>query len=264
MNRYKRPPPVWSEIAYVAEFGDASVEGTALAGATSVYSSVRVLAYVAEQMWKQQQAGLESLPGPALEALKRSLGVLAKSAGLARKYELSKKNPNQLMGFIKKWRKMLEEQKVGHTIFVPGAFALQSGQSPFIIVLERTDELMFRVTVVNPGHGAESYHASSATSCPPKIQTRTSMRFDNVDRFALLDDAWWLMFWRLGFGGSAKNTADKFYDDLLPLLLKKPLDAALVDTGVHLDDATCPLRTNERAVLTGLVAIPFPSFHGWH
>lgn len=81
---YKRPPPVWSEMAYVSEFGDASVEGTALAGASSVYSSVRVLAYVAEQMWDQQQSGLEALPGPALAALKRSLTVLSKSAALAR------------------------------------------------------------------------------------------------------------------------------------------------------------------------------------
>ena len=79
------------------------------------------------------------------------------------------------------------------------------------------------------------------------------MSFDNVDRFALLDDAWWLMFWRLGMGASKNNTADKFYDDLLPLLLKKPLDAALVDTGCYVDDSACPLRTNERAVLTGYV-----------
>mmetsp|Transcript_7246 Transcript_7246/g.21392 ORF Transcript_7246/g.21392 Transcript_7246/m.21392 type:complete len:5155 (-) Transcript_7246:1654-17118(-) len=247
---YKRPPPVWSELAYVCEFGDAAVEGTGLAGASGVYSSIRVVAYVAEQMWAQQQAGLEALQGQDLAVVKKSLGVLAKSAALARQYQLGMKNPNQLIGFIRKWRKTLEEQHVGHTIFVPGGFAAGQGMSPFVLVLERTSETHYRVAVVNPGMGADDYHVSSATSCPPKIQTRTTMRFDDIQREALLDDAWWMMFWRLGLSGGP-TAATQFYDDLMPLLLKKPLDAAIVDGGAHIDNDMCPLRTNERANLTG-------------
>ena len=64
--------------------------------------------------------------------------------------------------------------------------------------------------------------------------------------------------------GSKLNTADKFYDDLLPLLLKKPLDAALVDSGSHTDDDLCPLRTNERAVLTGYRCVREAWMHYLH
>jgi thiol-disulfide isomerase/thioredoxin len=67
----------------------------------------------------------------------------------------------------------------------------------------------------------------------------------------LLDDAWWMLFWRLGFTTGLSSSVAEFYDSLLPLLLKKPLDAALVDTHTFAADTLCPLRTNERATLTG-------------
>ena len=47
------------------------------------------------------------------------------------------------------------------------------------------------------------------------------------------------------------NTPEKFYDDLLPLLLDKPLDVAIMESNSHLDDLACPFRTNQRAVVTG-------------
>lgn len=58
------------------------------------------------------------------------------------------------------------------------------------------------------------------------------------------------MFWRLGFMPAEFNTPEKFYDDLLPLLLGKPLDVALKENGANVDTNICPLRTNERAALT--------------
>ena len=60
--------------------------------------------------------------------------------------------------------------------------------------------------VINTGQQGLQYHYSSATSAPPKIQTRQTMVFNDVDADKVLDDGWWLMFWRLG-QGMAQNTA---------------------------------------------------------
>ena len=107
------------------------------------------------------------------------------------------------------------------------------------------------VSIVNTGEGSAQYHISSATTAPPKIQTRMVMKFAGVARANVLQDGWWLMFWRLGFMGSPINTPDKFYNDLLPLLLDKPLDAAILENNCHNDDILCPFRTNQRASVTG-------------
>ena len=54
---------------------------------------------------------------------------------------------------------------------------------------------------------------------PPKIQTRVTMSFDDVARERVLSDGWWAMFWRMGIQPMAVNTPERFYDDLLPLLV---------------------------------------------
>lgn len=99
---YKRPPFVWQEIAFISEFGDASVEATGIEGASSVFSAVRVLGFVARQMWDQQQAALDMLSAQEFATVERSLTMLDESTKLARLYEMSKKNPNQFMSFIRK------------------------------------------------------------------------------------------------------------------------------------------------------------------
>ena len=61
----------------------------------------------------------------------------------------------------------------------------------------------------------------------------------------LLDDGWWMMFWRMGLAPMEANTPERLYDDLLPLLLGKPLEAAVLECKTFADDILCPLRTNE-------------------
>lgn len=40
------------------------------------------------------------------------------------------------------------------------------------------------------------YHVSSPLTAPPKIQTRLVMRFECVGLENVLQDGWWLMFFR--------------------------------------------------------------------
>ena len=249
---YKRPPAVWQELAYICEFGDATVEGTGLDGATSIYGALRVLSFVAAKAWAEQQAALASLPPAAAKAVERSLLVLSESTDLARQFELAQKNPNQLISFVRKFRKRLEALPEEGMLLVPAGFALEQSKHPFILVLERTGAEEFRVAVVNPGAvGMEQYHPASATSAVPKIQSRFNLSFSGVERDRLLDDAWWFMLWRTGFVPAKINTPDKFYDDLLPILLGKPLESAIADNNCHADDLLCPLRSHERSRLTG-------------
>ena len=248
---YKRPPAVWQETAYICEFGDACVEGTGLDGSTSVFGAMRVFSFVLAKLWEEQQAGLNMLPSAAMSAVAKSQKVLAESTDLARQYELAQKNPSQLINFVRKFRKRLEAMEIGDTIIVPAGFALAKSSSPFVLVLERTSEDAFMLAVINPGLGVEQYHVASATTAPPKIQSRFALSFEDVARENLLDDAWWLMLWRTGFIKADINTPDKLYNDLLPLLLKKPLEAAIADNKCHIDDSCCPLRTNQRSKLTG-------------
>ncbi len=72
--------------------------------------------------------------------LGKSLSCLEQSTHLARLYHLSLKNPNQLIAFLRKFRKLLEDLDVDGCLFVPGAFNIQE-RSPFILVLERTSKV---------------------------------------------------------------------------------------------------------------------------
>ncbi len=253
---YKRPPFVWQEMSYICEFGDAKLEGTGLEGACSIFSSVRTMAFVVQRMLEEQQGSLDALSPLESQLLQRSFTLLNESVQVARMYMLSRKNPNQLIAFIRKFRKLLEDVKVGAAVMVPGAFAYVTDNgnqrfSPFVLLMERISEDAFRVTVVNTADGSEQYHFSSSVSQPPKIQTRLTMAFDNVPREKVLCDGWWFMFWRLGFAPMAVNTPDRFYDDLLPLLLGCPLEAALRDNHCNSNENCFPLRTNQRADVTG-------------
>jgi thiol-disulfide isomerase/thioredoxin len=158
------------------------------------------------------------------------------------------KNKNQMIAFVRKYRKKLDTLDVGACFMVPGMIAnQQEGQNPFVVLLEKTDGKQFRFTLINTGHIGREYHYMSATSAPPKIQTRQVMVFNNVAADKVLDDGWWLMFWRLMMGGNAAM----LYDDLLPLLLGQPLTAALEANSNHTDDLLAPLRTNQRSGCTG-------------
>ena len=249
---YKRPPAVWQETAYVCEFGDACVEGTGLDGSTSIYGAIRVFSFVVNQLWEEQQASLVNAAPPALAGLAKTRKILDESAVLAREYELAQKNPSQLINFVRKFRKRLEAMETGDAVIVPAGFSLKKSFSPFALVLERTSQDDFMLAVVNPGLGVEQYHMASATTAPPKIQSRLTLTFENVGRDGLLDDAWWLMLWRTGFVQADINTPDKFYNDLLPLLLKKPLESAIAEN-LQVDRLTkcSPFRTNQRSKLTG-------------
>jgi hypothetical protein len=248
---YKRPPFVWEEIAYISEFGDAMVEGTGLDGASSIFGTLRVLSFVASRMFQEQQGALDMLTPQELQVLESSIRCLEKSSEVARIYQMSQKNPNQFISGIRKFRKILELLEVNECLLVPAAIFLPNLYSPFVIVLDRNAEDTFEVSVVNPGLGSDEYHASSAISQPPKIQTRFVLSFKSVQRTNVLCDGWWLMLWRLGLAPSDANTPDKFYNDLLPLLVGKPLEDAVIENGSHVNDTLSPLRTNERSRLTG-------------
>ena len=80
------------------------------------------------------------LSASELAVLGQSLSCLEQSTQLARLYHLSLKNPNQLIAFLRKFRKLLEDLDVDGCLFVPGAFNTQE-RSPFILMLERTSKV---------------------------------------------------------------------------------------------------------------------------
>jgi hypothetical protein len=243
---YKQPPYAWQDQTYIAEFGDAVI-GAAV-GQPQIYPSLRVLDFVAKKMFTEQQSGLDMLSPRESKVLLNSMQMLEESLALARLHVLGMKNKNQMIAFVRKYRKKLDTLDVGACFMVPGMIAnQQEGQNPFVVLLEKTDGKQFRFTLINTGHIGREYHYMSATSAPPKIQTRQVMVFNNVAADKVLDDGWWLMFWRLMMGGNAAM----LYDDLLPLLLGQPLTAALEANSNHTDDLLAPLRTNQRSGCTG-------------
>jgi len=245
---FKRPPFVWQAQAYLCEFGDAILG--AAAGQPTVFDSFKVVEFVAATMHSQQQGALNMLSDEEVKVLAKSMDMLKVSLQVAQDYAKGMTNPNQLVAFVRKFRKKLECMSVGACFMVPGAFNNEAGFSPFIIILEKTSADRFRFSLVNTAEQGLEYHYSSATSAPPKFQTRQTMVFNNVEANKLLDDGWWLMLWRLGFG-AARNTPEKLYNDLLPLILGQPLDAALELDNNHVHNVLTPLRTHQRSSVTG-------------
>eukprot|EP01087_Luapelamoeba_hula_P004848 TRINITY_DN1482_c0_g1_i1.p1 TRINITY_DN1482_c0_g1~~TRINITY_DN1482_c0_g1_i1.p1 ORF type:complete len:4317 (-),score=602.49 TRINITY_DN1482_c0_g1_i1:51-13001(-) len=248
---YKRPPPVWIHPAFLGEFGDAFLEGTGLEGG-SLYPSLAVFSLALDQAFKDQRDYLNTLEHTDLQSLEAINQSLKEAKDLARKFELASRNGSQLVHFMRGFSKIVKNLKEGEHMLVPGGVA----KHHLMYILERQAS-SFRFVIVNTSpYMGLAYHQASAQK-PHKIMYKTCMALDNVSPHRVYDDAFWAMLFKLIVYPSDFNTPDKIYDLLLPFLVEKPLEAALVETQ---DDLAVDWRSPQRASTAYYRAV-LESFH---
>ena len=219
---YKRPPPVFVHPAYLGQFGDAFLEGTGL-DSGDVAPSIAVLSLVYSKLRDEADVAGGLIAEKEWAAVDHVAEVLKEAKETSRRFTLAKKSPQQLVAFMKYFRGRLEAVKEGETLLVPAGIDAH----PIILCVERSSASSYRLTVTNthPQAGL-SYHAVSPTS-PPKLRYRTSLTVDNIPSTRMLDDAWWILLFKLTVVPSKQNRPDKLYDWLLPWMADQPLDAVL-------------------------------------
>ena len=227
---YKRAPPVFVHPAFLGQMGDAFLEGTGL-DSGDVAPSIAVLSLVYSQLRQQAE-----LVGPLLSdgdwaAVDGVAEVLKEARELSRRFTLARKSPAALVAFMKLFRARLEAVKEGEAMMVSAGI----DSHPIMLTVERTAAAAYRVTVTNthPQAGLQ-YHLVSAAR-PPKLRYKTCLSFDSVPAARLLDQAWWLLLFKLSVMPSKHNRPDKLYDLLLPHLLQTPLDVTLSQQGEEAD-----------------------------
>ena len=219
---YKRPPPLYVHPAYLGQFGDAFLEGTGL-DSGDVAPSIAVLSIVYSKLRDEADAAGSMIGEQQWAAVDHVSEALKEAKETSRRFTLAKKNPQQLVAFMKYFRGRLEGVKEGETLLVPAGIDAH----PILLCVERTSASSYRLTVTNthPLAGL-SYHAVSPAS-PPKLRYRTSLTIDDIPAARLLDDAWWLLLFKLTVMQSKQNRPDKVYDWLLPWMADQPLDVLL-------------------------------------
>ncbi|KAL6068400.1 Component of oligomeric Golgi complex 3 [Balamuthia mandrillaris] len=235
---YKRPPPVWIHPAFLGEFGDAFLEGTGLEGG-SLYPSFAVFSMAIENGLKEQREFLNDLQHTDAQSLDAISEIFKESRDLARKFALAAKGGAQLVHFMRHFSKLVEALKEGETMVVPGGL----NEHCLIYILERQEQT-FRFVLINtdPLLGL-SYHQATAQQAP-KIKYKTCMALDNIPASRVLDDGFWALLFKLVTYASKHNTPDKIYDLLIPFLVNKPLEEALVET---VEDPDIDWRSPQRA-----------------
>src|SRR6202035_4173250 len=86
------------------------------------------------------------------------------------------------------------------------------------------------------------YHPSSIAEVG-KTKYQCSMRFNNIDRRLMLDDGFWLMFWRLQLVASDDHDQHVIYDVLIPHLTGRTVAASVAER----NDPLAEWRTPQRA-----------------
>jgi len=105
--------------------------------------------FVISKMLDEQQSRLEALSAKEMTVLSKSIEVMKQSEQLVRMYQMSLKNPNQFIAFLRKFRILLQSVQVGDSLFVPGGFNNEAGFSPFLLILERKKKDIFNLAVIN-------------------------------------------------------------------------------------------------------------------
>ena len=238
---YKRPPPMYVHPAYLGQFGDAFLEGTGL-DSGDVAPSIAVLSLVYSKLREEADVAGAMIGEREWAAVDHVSEVLKEAKEMSRRFTLAKKNPQQLIAFMKYFRTRLEGVKEGETLLIPAGIDAH----PIILCVERVSASSYRLTVTNthPLAGL-SYHAVSPSS-PPKLRYRTSLSVDNIPSSRMLDDAWWVMLLKLTVMQSKQNRPDKVYDWLLPWMADQPLDAVLASQTAS-EDGDDDWRSPQRA-----------------
>lgn len=262
---YKAPPPIYAHPVFVAEVGDAFLEGTGMDGG-SLVSSVAALSLTVERLVRSAAAP-EGFEIPAceeksepkhlssltfdklgfahadLQAINFLTEALKQSKNLFQRFGMAQKNgPAQLIHFMKHFKGKLASLSEGGVLLVPGGIEAAS----YVYIIERQDAVRYRFSVINAdAEGGLSFHASSANT-PNKLKYQNLFSVNDVTTEKIMDDAFWGMLFKLAVFPDPKfNTPSKLYAWLLPFLVDKPTDHILSESVMgHNVSFRTPPRSN--------------------
>lgn len=224
--------PIWCNRAFVGQFGDCFVHNTELEGG-HIASSIKVFQFTLQDIIEQHRDWLHLFSDDDISKVKYTSTLLQECASLSSKIAACKKPllNEGLAAFLIYWRRKVEAMKPGDLLIFPGGFAApkNAGSGHAVMhILERRmsdgedSELPgFDFVLCNSGAGND-YHPAR-TDCFPKLKVRTSVRFTKLPYQRILDDAFWLIFWRMQVVSSADHHEHVLYELLYPYLAGQPL-----------------------------------------
>lgn len=227
---FAKPRPMWVAPAFIASFGDAFIQNTVLEGSSNLAWSYTVMNFALQRMIKNPLVLSDNfgLDYNARVGLSDTLHILQQSAAAFKLMLRMLKTPSesQLLSFLRKLKKLIQGVNKGETLLLPALVERQE----LIIILERTTDRLFRVTIVNTdAFGGLSFHAASVADSMPEILFRTCMVLNDVPKKNVLDDVFWMALYNMAINIHQGDTV-KFYDVLVPFLTGKPLEVSLVES----------------------------------
>jgi hypothetical protein len=262
---YKAPPPIYAHPVFVAEVGDAFLEGTGLDGG-SLPSAAAALSLTVERLVRSAAAPLgfllpacEEAPEAKhlssltfdrlgfshadLQAINFLTEALKQAKNLFQRFGMAQKNgPAQLIHFMKHFKARLAALSEGGVLLVPGGIEAAS----YVYVIERQDAARYRFSIFNAdAEGGLSFHASTA-AVPNKLKYQNMLSVNDVSADRIMDDAFWGMLFKLAVFPDAKfNTPAKLYAWLLPFLADRSTDHVLSESAVaHGENFRTPPRSD--------------------
>lgn len=264
--------PVWRDKAYIGVFGDPYVRDTELEGG-HIAESIDAMHFILDALYRssapasEAATSTEATPLPfnfstsewfstftspsarsalqsVIDTIKGSLDTihLAKDA-LDALADKDMKDSDKLQfsyRLIRNCRLKLRSMKVGDVFLLPGGWIAPKAGHAIMHILYKYEKSYSFVTC-NTGGGL-TYHPSSVKEDGTKMVFRTSIRLDNIREDIILDDAFWLLFWRLQTVQSDDHDHHVLYEILLPTLGEKPLAECIVEGDPHAE-----WRTPQRA-----------------
>ena len=241
---------VWRDRSYVGEFGDVFVRDTELEGgmlAPSIATLEMVARRIAERRcttWLKgwEDADMQRLVS-VLDIFKAGaeVAMLAKASLLAMNDkdvdEAAKKA--KVIAVLLRFHDVLHALPPGGTVILPGGWIAPKGGHGIMHCILHHHDGTYSFTVSNTGGGLP-YHPSQTGT--PKSRFLCTLRFDGISRARMLDDGFWLMFWRLQLVSSDDHDHHIIYDVLIP-----HLTGGTVAETLSTQDEACEYRTPQRA-----------------
>ena len=230
---FSKPRPIWSTPALIGTFGDAFIEGTGLDGSSCLAWSFTVLNHAFQKTLRRPRTR-EILVGFSPEefgVVSDVFHVLSRSAPVFKQMARLIKNStqNQLMTFLRRVKKIINKVGVGEAVLLP---VIVEGKELLILLSRATERYFDLVVIATDPVTSLRYHAVNAARAPPRVQYRTALVLNRVEKKIALDDVFWAATFNLtARHKSADVTGDmkRFYDLLLPFLTNKPLEQSLIE-----------------------------------
>ena len=147
-----------------------------------------------------------------------------------------------LLSFLEHLVPKIETLAVHKVLTIPLAWSAHA--RALLLVLHRTSEALFSVTVCNCGDGADR-HPSRLDGASGGVERATSLPLLDVRMEQVTDSGFWFLVFRGLFVASAKNAGPAtFYDQLLPALTARPVLAQVGPDNPYVRWRTPPLSSD--------------------